>query len=98
MLQMQTPMVRNEINEKDQEQLGQNQTAMPTKVTQLQPKKRILSRTEVWVCGAGTEVDTDPVSFTLINEHTEVVTMHDALKITTNCPSYQMSWGRKEKS
>lgn len=63
-----------------------------TTVTQLQPMRRILNRTELWVCGVKTEDDTDAISFTPVNEHIEVVTMCEALKVTTNRPLYQMSW------
>lgn len=65
-----------------------------TMVTQLQAMRRILSRKEVWVCGPRIDDDTDTVSFTPINEHMEVVTMHKTLKVTTNCLLYQQSWER----
>lgn len=47
------------------------------------------------MCGAKTEDSADAVSFTPIHGHVEIVTMHEALKITTNCPLYQVSWERR---
>lgn len=50
---------------------------------------------EVCLCGARTEDDANAISFTPINGHVEIVTMHESLKIATDCPLYQVSWERR---